>query len=570
VPRLRSPRPLAPPSARLLLAACAVLSCAAAVAQTQSQTPPSTPLPATAPTGLDPFAPKLQTNPRQAQRLQRFTQTTAPMGPPTNLTPLTSGAGDTGFDATNSRAPGTQAQPLPPATSGASGLRLTPLDAQSALAANTEVDASTAPAQETASPYQTPPPSLTGGPPVALGPIRGLPKKRKAHEEIDDPYAPLGVHAGSFTLYPAVEFIGGYDTNPAQTTGGSGAKLYSVAPELQAQSNWSRHELKADLRGSYTGYSPEGTPSLNRPYFSGTVTGRVDVTKTTRIDLATRTLLSTDNPGSPNLQAGLAKLPIYVDYGGSAGVAHSFNRFELAVKGTAERTVYQDSTLTDGTTSSNKDRQYNLYGGALRGSYELLPGIKPYVEIAADARVHDLETDIYGYQRDSKGLTGSVGSSFLLTSVLTGDVSLGYTRRRYDDPRFDDLTGLIGNASLVWTADALNTVKFTATSTVGETSVPGSSGALYRDAGVQVDHAFQRWLIGTVKLGLGLDTYMGSSALAIPDREDKRYSAALGLTYKFNRSLQLKGEIQQYWLRSNVAGNNYDATLFLLGLRLQR
>jgi hypothetical protein len=119
------------------------------------------------------------------------------------------------------------------------------------------------------------------------------------------------VHAGAFTLFPAVELIGGYDTNPAHAPAGGGASLYTVAPELQVRSNWSRHELKADLRGSYTGYSPEARPTLSRPNFNGKVDGRIDVTRDTRIDLATRLLVATDNPGSPNLQAGLANLPVF-------------------------------------------------------------------------------------------------------------------------------------------------------------------------------------------------------------------------------------------------------------------
>ncbi len=96
--------------------------------------------------------------------------------------------------------------------------------------------------------------------------------------------------------------------------------LYTVAPELQLRSNWSRHELKADLRGSYTGYSPDTSPTLSRPNFNGKVDGRVDVTKDTRIDLGTRLLVSTDNPGSPNLRPDLAKLPVYATFGGTAGV----------------------------------------------------------------------------------------------------------------------------------------------------------------------------------------------------------------------------------------------------------
>ena len=171
-----------------------------------------------------------------------------------------------------------------------------------------------------------------GAPPVELGPIRKLPPKRKAHSEPDDPYAPLGVHAGGFTLFPAVELIGGYDTNPTGGPGGAGALLYTVAPELRAQSNWSRHEFKADLRGSYTGYSPDTSPTLSRPNFNGKLDGRIDVTHDTRIDLATRLLVATDNPGSPNLQAGLAKLPIFATVGGTAGIGQRFSRFDLSVK----------------------------------------------------------------------------------------------------------------------------------------------------------------------------------------------------------------------------------------------
>jgi hypothetical protein len=107
-------------------------------------------------------------------------------------------------------------------------------------------------------------------------------------------------------------------------------------------------------------------------------------------------------------------------------------------------------------------------------------------------------------------------------------------------------------------------VKFTGSSTVGESTQADVSGVLYRDVGVQVDHAFQRWLIGSVKAGFGDDDYVGSV------REDKRYSLGAGLTYRFNRDLQLKGEFRQNWLRSNVAGNNYAESVFLLGLRVQR
>ncbi|HWK96750.1 MAG TPA: outer membrane beta-barrel protein [Pseudolabrys sp.] len=503
----------------------------------------------------DPLAPKQAGKPQTFQKFGPQQQQQLAQTP--GFTPPPSGAGSTGYDSTNSRRAKAKKQVVTQKPGSASRAQALPGDQPTPL---------------TLSPYQKPFPTEpksamaqgTGQAPVEFGPIRKPLKKRRA-ETIDDPYAPLGVHAGGFLLYPAIELSGGYSTNPGQTSSNpQGASLYSAAPELRAQSNWSRHELKADLRGSYTGYTPDTTPTLSRPYVNGKVDGRVDVTRTTRLDLGSRVLVSTDNPSSPNLQAGLSKLPIFTTYGGSVGVGKKFNRLDVSLKGDAERTFYQDSKLTDGTTASNKDRNYDQYGVTLRGGYELSPGITPYVEGAVDTRRHDLATDFSGYQRNSKGWTATVGSTFELSRLLTGETGIGYTERKYDDPRLEKLSGVVGNASLIWTASSLTTVQLNAKSAVQESTVAGVSGVLSRDVGLQVDHSFRRWLIGSVKAGYGNDDYRGSS------RDDNRYMAALGLTYKLSRWAQVKGEFRQDWLRSNFSGNNYNVSTFMLGVRLQQ
>jgi hypothetical protein len=534
--------------ARLAAAACAI-SALAGVADARAQVTGSF---------TNPLAPQLNTDPRKPPRFESTPppRALAQAAQPGTFTLPPDGAGTTGYDSTNARKkrkPAAASRRKNGASNGASNDPM-PL----------------AQAPTTRSPYQTPIPPLgasalaaaPGTPPVELGPIRRPPRKKAG--EVDDPYAPLGVRAGSFLLFPAIELSGGYSSNPTGTPGGDGAMLYTVAPELQLQSNWSSHELKADLRGSYTGYSPDTTPTLSRPNFNGKVDTRIDVTRTTRIDVNNSLLVSTDNPGSPNLQADIAKLPVYATFGTKAGIAHSFNRFELGDSGGVERTVYQDSELTDGTTASNADRQFNQYGGALRGSYELRPGVKPFVEVSLDQRKHDTEADLSGYRRNSRGTTVRVGSTFELTQQLTGETSFGYTKRDYEDERLENVTGFVGDASLVWSATALTTVKLTAQSSVGESTIPGVSGVLYRDVGVQVDHAFRRWLIGSAKLGFGTDDYVGI------DRNDNRYSAGLGLTYKLDRLMHVTGEFRQDWFRSNVLGNDYSASTFLFGIRLQR
>jgi hypothetical protein len=335
-----------------------------------------------------------------------------------------------------------------------------------------------------------------------------------------------------------------------------------VEGAMQARSQWSRHEAGLDLRGSYSNY--DSLSSSNRPQLDAKAYTRIDANKDTAINLEGRYFLSTDYPGSPNLPADIAKLPIFTTIGGTAGLTQRFNHLELSAKASVDRTAYQDSELTDGTMSSNHDRDYNQYGGAVRASYELFPGVKPFAEIAGDTRQHDLQFDRNGFARDSNALTPRIGTTFAAGGKLTGEASVGYVLRHYADPNLQDLRGVVFDSSLKWQATGLTTATLTATSRADELVVSGASGVLRRDVGLQVDHAFRRWLIGTLRVGYGFDDYVGLV------RADSRWSLGTAITYKLNRDVSLKGEYRYDQLRSNTAGVDYNANVFLIGLKLQR
>jgi hypothetical protein len=385
-------------------------------------------------------------------------------------------------------------------------------------------------------------------------------RRRTSAEE--DAFAQLGLRTGAFIASPAIEITGGYDTNPARVPAGRASSFVTVAPELLAKSDWERHEVTATLRGSYTAYGQ--TPELDRPAFDGKVTGRLDVTRNTALIGEGTFVVGTDNPGSPNVQAGLSRFPIFTTLGGSLGLTQRFNRVEVIVKGTAERTEFQDSVFTDGTSQSNHDRDFNRYAVLMRTSYDLMPGIKPFVEAGYDVREHDLQFDRFGLERDSSGWTAKAGSTFSFHRLLTGEIALGYIERDYKDPSLQKLQGLSFDASLIYALSALTNVKLTATTVAGETTVPGTAGIFTRNAGIEVEHAFRRWLIGAVKFNYGLDDYVGSA------RKDDRFAISGTLTYKLNRLMQLKAEVREEWLRSTVPGVDYAATVMMLGLRLQR
>src|SRR6202034_4085585 len=454
---------------------------------------------------------------------------------PTYGLPAANRASDSGFDSLNRTRkkpkfyPG-QAKPKPPPGPGS------PPPLESKLPLRLSI-----PPSESA--------NKTPLPPAMAGTVVGQPPRKRLKVD-DDPFGAVGDYAGGFLIKSAVELSGGYETNPGRLpTESKGLPFWVVAPEFLAVSDWERHALVADLRGSFTGYggnlpatvdgaaSPSPT-NVDRPNFNGHVDGRLDISEDTHLTAQARLLVSTDNPGSPNIQAGLAKYPVYASFGGTFGFDQKFNRLEISAGPTVDRTVYQDSTLTDGTTSTNDDRNYNQYGGLPRVRYELTPALKPFVEVEGDSRVHDQPLDRDGYARDSTGGYAKTGTSFEFSRLLTGEVSLGYSERDYVDPRLGKLDGLLTAGSLVWTATPLTTARFVSSTSIDETIVPGVSGVLTHLYTVEVDHDFRRWLTAIGKFTYGTLDYQGDG------RFDKIYSIEGDVVYKLTRNLWIKGTLR--------------------------
>jgi hypothetical protein len=480
---------------------------------------------------------------------------------PTYGLPAANGAADSGFDSLN------RTRKKPKLYPGQAKPKTSPGPGTPAPATSTG----------TGVPRLSIPPSQTANkaplPPAMAGTVVGQPPRKRLKVD-DDPFGAVGDYMGSFLVKSAVEISGGYDTNPGRLPEPKGLPFWVVAPEFLAVSDWERHALVADLRGSFTGYggslpavvdggvSPAPT-DVSRPDFTGHVDGRLDVTEDTHLLGEVRLRLSTDNPGSPNIQAGLAKYPIYTTLGTTVGIDQSFNRLQVSAGGTFDRTVYQNSTLTDGSTSTNDDRNFNQYGGVGRISYDLLPGLKPFVEGEGDSRVHDLTLDRFGYARDSTGGYAKAGTSFEFTRLLTGEISVGYAERNYADPRLDRLQGLLTASSLTWTATPLTTAKFYSTTSIDETTVPGVSGVLTHTYTIEVDHDFRRWLTAIGKFTYGTLDYQGDG------RDDKIYSLEGDVIYKMTRNLWIKGTLRRDVLNSNFAGSSSASTVVMLGVRLQ-
>lgn len=399
------------------------------------------------------------------------------------------------------------------------------------------------------------PPAGPGLPPPVI-----VTPRRPARE--NDPYAPLGIRAGSFILRPAIEISAGYDTNAARSaTRARSSPVYRTEGELAARSDWSRHQLDVTLRGAYTGYT--ALQGVNRPEGDVRAALRLDATRDLTIEGGLTARIDTENPGNVNLPAGTQnRIPFY-SFGTLLGATHRFGRLSLGLRGTLDRTLYSDIE-SGGLTTSQESRNLTVYGLRLRAGYEVTPGITPFAELGVDNRVHDLSPDTNGFRRDSRGLTLRVGSTVELARDLTGEVGAGYTFRHYEDARLAYLRAPVVDAALTWSASPLTTLNLRAQTEVVETTLANSAGGIAYRGTATLTHAFLRNFTATATLGIARIDYEGVN------RAETTYNAGMRLEYKFNRLVALRGSYTFERLQVNAPGENYNAHTFLLGMRLTR
>ncbi len=315
----------------------------------------------------------------------------------------------------------------------------------------------------------------------------------------------------------------GYDSNPDQTTRqlAKGSAALRTEGAVDFQSNWSSSSLQGSLRGSYL-ETPQNE-AASRPAADGMVRMRIDANRDLHIDAEGRFLVDTQRTSSPNFLAGAVastatSRPLLAVYGASLGATETFNRLSVTLRGSVDRSEFDNARLSDGTIINQSDRNLNQYSLQLRTAYEVNPDFSPFIDLLGDTRVYDLRRDPSGVQRDSDGIAFAVGASFGLARTLTGEISAGIQHRTYVDPTLRDINAPLVNAALVWSASPLTTVRLTAATGVTETTIPGSSGILTDVGTLEVQHD----LLRNLSLVVGGSFLRTSTRAARSGRTDSR------------------------------------------------
>ncbi|MEG3092743.1 outer membrane beta-barrel protein [Sphingomonas sp. PB1R3] len=194
----------------------------------------------------------------------------------------------------------------------------------------------------------------------------------------------------------------------------------------------------------------------------------------------------------------------------------------VIVRGDVANLRYRDTTDTAGGTLFTRDRDRTRYQLLVRAERALSPAVSIYG--AGSVNTIDYRFATTG-NRDSKGYGLYVGSSFEVTSLLRGDVRVGYIHQNFDLAGVKSLSGLGTLGKLVYFPNRLWTITATAESSIQDSGVPGTGGVLHRGGSLRADHELRRYIILSTEVGYYRDTYRGI------ERRDRLPYVDAGLTY---------------------------------------
>lgn len=374
----------------------------------------------------------------------------------------------------------------------------------------------------------------------------------RSRPEVD----PLGVHLGSFMLFPTMGVSETYNDNIYLTDTGTVDDFITVfSPAFNLNSNWNRHSFNfgasADI-GRYASNSSENYEDYN--VHTG---GTLDITRRSKLSAGLAYSKLHEERGSPDAANGIS--PTEYDLAtADTSFRQNFNRVNVTVGGSVKNYNYHDVTLSGGGISNQDDRDRNEYEGSIRLGYEIVPQYEAFVKTTLNKRSYISSVDDNGVNRDSDGYVIDGGVRIDLTGKAFGDVFAGYRSQSYDDPSLKSVSGLDFGADLTWNATSLTTAKLGVTRSTEESTQSGASGYISTVYRVSVDHELLRNMLIGGSASYTTNDYKGIS------RSDDITGFGVYSKYLMNRYLYLSVGYDRANRNSNVAGSDYDDNKFMV------
>lgn len=376
-----------------------------------------------------------------------------------------------------------------------------------------------------------------------------------------DPYAPLGIRSGSFLVFPEFQISGVYTDNVGQDEiDERSAAGVVLRPGITVQSNWATHSARLALNSEHTYFA--GEEDENRNQLNAALDLNLDLQRSAGLEIAARYQLSQDNT---NDETGLATTGTSINHevGGDVTLSRRNAKILPSIRAGVDAFLYGEEDLSAGGIQDNSDRDYVEPDVEVRLTYAHTRAVQPYVAATYSRRMHKEKRDRNGLERDSDGYELKGGVDLDLSTLLTGNIEVGYGVRDYEDANLKTTGGLVGTSRLTWNPTPLTSLALSASGSIDETTTAGASGIRSFSAGATLTHRFRRYLTGTAGFTASFGDYVGIRRL------DETYQFDLGFALQVTRNVDFTGQFNHVTTKSNGAAQDYSENQFSAGMRFR-
>lgn len=239
----------------------------------------------------------------------------------------------------------------------------------------------------------------------------------------------LGIAMGSFTLFPSIEILGGYDSNVFATSAPTVGSMFTVVkPQLELKSEWLNHSLRVLATGGFGFYV--SAPTQNYQNYALVADGRFEIRENLYVTAKVGALRATEALGTPDVS--FAQAPTVVDSVPiEVSLYQKFNRFFYQLTASATRYWFYDFSTITATGLPGVSRDRTDYAETVRLGYEIYDGTSVFIAPSLQQSVYQQQINAAGQQRDSQGWTLPVGVTTRLGPKSQLEGFVGYQTQTY-------------------------------------------------------------------------------------------------------------------------------------------
>ena len=393
-------------------------------------------------------------------------------------------------------------------------------------------------------------------------------------------YTQKGIRAGNFTVLPkydtSEEYISNVFYQDSQASQIKSDFITHFKPGVTARSDWNRHALNLDFDTDITASSEIGN-QVNYQDLKTRVDGRLDFTRNSHLTGGFAYNSLHESRGSVDQIGGIGPT-FYNTKVIDTFYNHKFNRVSVKTGLDTVRYDYDNVETLTGLPLQMASRNHWEYMPSIRLGYEIQPEYEAFVKFVDKQAEYDTLVLSNGsgtaYNRNSTGYNALGGFAFDLTGLITGDMSLGYLERSYEDARLQSISGVNGFVNFKWRPTKLTNVTTRFSHDINETTQTGVAGVMASALNVGLEHELKRNVL--LKAGgsysyLDYNGYDQTTALQQnqQNRVDNLYGANVGAKYLFNRYINTDLTYTYQNRDTNYNNSGYDVNQVMLNLRGQ-